>query len=265
MRSELRADAITDVTASGFSTALASSAASAPALARRPATRAAVAAPLELDPNDTNPVLFTMASADSSSDLASAADLGGDLSASKERMTASGLRITDLEVGSGAEAVAGQTVTVNYRGTLTNGKQFSLTSYNRATGLTTVIPGTTWVDTSATAQPTQQNFYFGISRDGVWAAIGVKDSNTTPGFAGKLLAFRTDGTQPAVDISPAVWPTTNSWFDGSILFTNDFLLVAGSYGWHWTSATNPTTLQPLALPSPRRLLRHGVRLKRRRP
>jgi FKBP-type peptidyl-prolyl cis-trans isomerase len=96
--------------------------------------RQAVAAPLELDPNDANPALFTMAPAestpDSSAQLASAAALGGDLSAAKEVMTPSGLRITDLEIGSGAEAVAGQTVSVNYRGSLTNGKEFD-SSYGR--------------------------------------------------------------------------------------------------------------------------------------
>ncbi len=96
--------------------------------------RQAVAAPLELDPNDANPALFTMAPAestpDSSAQLASAASLGGDLSAAKEVMTPSGLRITDLEIGSGAEAVAGQTVSVNYRGSLTNGKEFD-SSYGR--------------------------------------------------------------------------------------------------------------------------------------
>ena len=92
--------------------------------------RQAVAAPLELDPTDANPALFTMAPADSSADLAAAADLGGELSAAKEVVTASGLRYTDLEPGSGAEAVAGQTVTVNYRGSLTNGKEFD-SSYGR--------------------------------------------------------------------------------------------------------------------------------------
>lgn len=92
--------------------------------------RQAVAAPLELDPTDANPALFTMAPADSSSDLAAAADLGGELSAAKEVVTASGLRYTDLEPGSGAEAAAGQTVTVNYRGSLTNGKEFD-SSYGR--------------------------------------------------------------------------------------------------------------------------------------
>jgi len=108
----------------------------APAALTSPAqaavVRQAVAAPLELDPDVPNPLLFTMAP-DSTPDpaqLANAAALGGDLSAPKERTTPSGLRITDLEVGSGAEAIAGQTVTVNYRGSLTNGKEFD-SSYGR--------------------------------------------------------------------------------------------------------------------------------------
>jgi FKBP-type peptidyl-prolyl cis-trans isomerase len=45
-------------------------------------------------------------------------------------VTTSGLRITDLAVGSGAEAKAGQNVSVNYRGTLENGKEFD-SSYGR--------------------------------------------------------------------------------------------------------------------------------------
>ena len=57
--------------------------------------------------------------------------LGGDpLIAAKERTTASGLRITDLVLGTGAEAVSGRTVSVNYRGTLTSGKEFD-SSYGR--------------------------------------------------------------------------------------------------------------------------------------
>lgn len=40
------------------------------------------------------------------------------------------LQITDIEVGSGDEAKAGDKVTVHYRGTLTNGKEFDA-SYNR--------------------------------------------------------------------------------------------------------------------------------------
>jgi peptidylprolyl isomerase len=85
----------------------------------------AVAAPLELDPNDPNPALFTMAQTPASADA-----LGGGLSAAKERTTESGLRITDLEEGTGAEATPGQLVTVHYRGTLTNGKEFDA-SYGR--------------------------------------------------------------------------------------------------------------------------------------
>jgi len=108
----------------------------APAALTSPAVaavvRQAVSAPLELDPDVPNPLLFTMAP-DSTPDpvqLANAAALGGDLSAPKERSTPSGLRITDLEVGNGAEAIAGQTVSVNYRGSLTNGKEFD-SSYGR--------------------------------------------------------------------------------------------------------------------------------------
>lgn len=99
--------------------------------------RPAVAAPLELDPNDPNPTLFTMApssaapgSSDDTQIAGGAAALGGSLSAPKEVVTPSGLRITDLEIGSGAEAVSGELVSVNYRGTLTNGKEFD-SSYGR--------------------------------------------------------------------------------------------------------------------------------------
>ena len=51
-------------------------------------------------------------------------------STGKTRTTASGLKITDLRIGTGAKAVAGKTVIVNYRGTLTNGKVFDQ-SYGR--------------------------------------------------------------------------------------------------------------------------------------
>ncbi len=97
-----------------------------------PAAKQAVAAPLELDPDVPNPTLFTMAPDSSSADLASsgAAALGGELVSPTERTTPSGLRITDLALGEGAEAKSGQTVVVNYRGTLTNGKEFD-SSYGR--------------------------------------------------------------------------------------------------------------------------------------
>ncbi len=97
-----------------------------------PEASPAVAAPLELDPDVPNPTLFTMAPDSSSTDLASggAAALGGELVSPTERTTPSGLRITDLALGEGPEARSGQTVVVNYRGTLTNGKEFD-SSYGR--------------------------------------------------------------------------------------------------------------------------------------
>jgi peptidylprolyl isomerase len=94
------------------------------------AARTAVAAPLELDPDDPNPTLFTMADDSSMAAEATVAQaggssvLGGELTAPTERVTESGLRITDLEVGEGAEAISGSTVAVNYRGTLENGREF---------------------------------------------------------------------------------------------------------------------------------------------
>jgi peptidylprolyl isomerase len=105
---------------------------SAPARASAPA-RPAVSSRFELDPDDPNPTLFVMASDNdqtSGAEIAQASGLGGELNAPKERTTPSGLRITDLVVGTGAEAVAGQTVVVNYRGTLANGTEFD-SSYGR--------------------------------------------------------------------------------------------------------------------------------------
>ena len=88
----------------------------------------------ELDPDDPNPSLFAMAPDSSASagsgDLAQASALGADLVAAREITTPSGLRITDLVEGSGAAAIAGQTVSVNYRGTLADGREFD-SSYGR--------------------------------------------------------------------------------------------------------------------------------------
>jgi peptidylprolyl isomerase len=92
-----------------------------------------VSSRFELDPDDPNPTLFVMASDNdqiNSADIAQASGLGAELNAPKERTTPSGLRITDLVVGDGAEALAGQTVVVNYRGTLANGTEFD-SSYGR--------------------------------------------------------------------------------------------------------------------------------------
>ena len=71
----------------------------------------------ELDPSDPNPILFAMAEETQEE--------------SNSRTTDSGLTIIDLVVGEGDEAESGQTVTVNYTGTLENGEQFD-TSIGRA-------------------------------------------------------------------------------------------------------------------------------------
>ena len=71
----------------------------------------------ELDPSDPNPILFAMAE-ETPLDINS-------------RTTESGLIITDIVNGEGDEANAGQTVTVNYTGTLEDGTQFD-TSIGRA-------------------------------------------------------------------------------------------------------------------------------------
>ena len=112
-------------------------AAAAPTAAAAAMQAVASAAPasglgqFELDPEDPNPSLFTMASdSPSSNPIADASALGGELVIAKERVTPSGLRITDITVGDGPEAKAGQTVVVNYRGTLENGKEFD-SSYGR--------------------------------------------------------------------------------------------------------------------------------------
>ena len=107
----------------------AASSAAIEAVARSSAPQTTQAAPLELDPEDPNPTLFAMAA---DSNQADASALGGPMNADKTQVTASGLRITDLEVGSGAEATAGQTVVVHYRGTLEDGSQFDA-SYDRGT------------------------------------------------------------------------------------------------------------------------------------
>ena len=71
----------------------------------------------ELDPSDPNPILFAMAE-ETQSDTNS-------------RTTETGLRIIDLVLGEGDAGESGQSVTVNYTGTLENGEQFD-TSYGRA-------------------------------------------------------------------------------------------------------------------------------------
>ena len=110
-------------TGAAYSTAFANT----PAFAKTNAP--AISSRLELDPEDPNPTLFAMAT-DPSTDIAQANALGGDLGLAKARITPSGLSITDLVVGEGPEAVKGETVSVNYRGTLASGKEFD-SSYGR--------------------------------------------------------------------------------------------------------------------------------------
>ena len=71
----------------------------------------------ELDPSDPNPILFAMAEETPINN--------------NSRTTESGLIIADIVNGEGDEASAGQTVTVNYTGTLEDGTQFD-TSIGRA-------------------------------------------------------------------------------------------------------------------------------------
>ena len=108
-------------------------AASTPAAVTSAPAQAAPERPgFELDPDDPNPSLFAMAP-DTNQTEASA--LGGPLDAPDTQITASGLKITELSVGNGAEASSGQTVVVHYRGTLESGKQFDA-SYDRGTPFT---------------------------------------------------------------------------------------------------------------------------------
>ncbi|MEC8441731.1 MAG: FKBP-type peptidyl-prolyl cis-trans isomerase [Cyanobacteriota bacterium] len=108
-------------------------AASAPAaVASAPAQAPPKRPGFELDPDDPNPSLFAMAPDNNQAD---ASALGGPIDAPDTQITASGLKITELSVGDGAEAASGQTVVVHYRGTLESGKQFDA-SYDRGTPFT---------------------------------------------------------------------------------------------------------------------------------
>ena len=100
-----------------------------PAAVRSEASKPQKALSFELDPDDPNPTLFAMANDSASAD---ASALGGPLDAPDTTITASGLKIIELEVGSGEEATPGQTVVVHYRGTLEDGLQFDA-SYDRGT------------------------------------------------------------------------------------------------------------------------------------
>ena len=81
----------------------------------------------ELDPEDLNPTLFAMAKDKLTSEEA---PLGGPIEMNKPNITSSGLSITEIIKGDGPEAAPGDRVTVNYKGSLENGKEFD-SSYGR--------------------------------------------------------------------------------------------------------------------------------------
>lgn len=130
---------------------------------------------------------------------------------------------------------------------LSNANRFSVLSYERATGTAREVPGSAWIDTG-TAPAAQQTFYMGVSKDGQWGALIVNDSGTVTVLNDRVITFRTDGQSAAIDITSTA-PIAASYFDGSLTYTNDFLMVGSSAGWMYTSATAPTTLAPLALPN----------------
>ena len=90
----------------------------------------------ELDPDDPNPALFAMASSGNVSSDSSAADRAAIAQSTNERqaqdtpqdpsmtITPSGLKIIDVQIGTGREALANTNVTVHYDGRLENGKEF---------------------------------------------------------------------------------------------------------------------------------------------
>ena len=88
--------------------------------------RETVSNSFELDPADPNPLLFTMASEKTNSSNSS---LGG-AEIGTSQVTSSGLKITELVLGDGQEATPGTSVSVNYKGTLDDGKEFD-SSYGR--------------------------------------------------------------------------------------------------------------------------------------
>jgi peptidylprolyl isomerase len=69
----------------------------------------------------------------------------GKTAAAKTVTTASGLKYTDVKVGSGASPVKGKQVKVHYTGTLENGKQFDSSvgkqPFSFVIGVGQVIPG----------------------------------------------------------------------------------------------------------------------------
>ena len=89
----------------------------------------------ELDPDDPNPVLFAMAGDDGGVDarttdgvvVAQEAEDRQDQNTSRDlpmTVTPSGLKIIDVQIGTGREALPNTNVTVHYDGRLEDGKEF---------------------------------------------------------------------------------------------------------------------------------------------
>jgi len=83
-------------------------------------TSESVTNPFELDPEDPNPSLFTMASDKNSTNNTPLE--GAEIGASQ--VTSSGLKITELVLGDAQAATPGKSVSVNYKGTLDDGNEF---------------------------------------------------------------------------------------------------------------------------------------------
>lgn len=129
----------------------------------------------------------------------------------------------------------------------TNTRMFSILSFERATGLATIVPGSTVTDTGPLNEPASNLLpRVAFTNDGRLGAVIARDTN--PAVADRVLVFATDGSTPAVDVT-ATTPASATYFDGSAFFTNDFLVIAGSAGWYWTSTVSPGVLAPLAVPN----------------
>ena len=85
----------------------------------------------ELDPDDPNPTLFTMANGTGAKEEGTVAQATTDDRQAQDAsqdppmtITPSGLKIVDAQIGAGREAVANTNVTVHYDGRLEDGKEF---------------------------------------------------------------------------------------------------------------------------------------------
>lgn len=130
-----------------------------------------------------------------------------------------------------------------------NPKQFSLLSINRNNGTSTVIPGSTVTDTSATAAPTSNyRVQMGFSTDGTKGVAIVADTNTVTPVPNRVYLFDTNGGSPIVDIT-SVAPVSTAYFEGSIIMANEVVIVGGSGGWFWAPLDGTATLAPITLPT----------------